>query len=138
MHRLAAMASFLAAMLLLLSLPAAVHGKNMKFSRTLSFNDNLGDALKDLVGDLKNSEKANKQGGQCTFKCENGEKATKRANYFPVTDGCMVRTRRGAVAEKSRSPSSSASTGEKRNTTRMLFQRCPFNTPVAKTKDNNQ
>lgn len=78
-------------MLLLLDLPAAVHGKNMKFSRTLSFNDNLGDALKDLVGDLKNSEKANKEGGQCTFKCENGERATKRANHFPVADGCMVR-----------------------------------------------
>jgi hypothetical protein len=87
---LAAMASLLAATLLLLS-PAAVHGKNMKFSRTLSFDDNLGDALKDLVGDLQNSEKANKVGGSCSFKCDNGERAVKRAAYFPVSDGCMVR-----------------------------------------------
>ena len=93
MHRLAAMATFLAATVLLLSLPAVVEGKNMKFSRTLSFDDNLGDALKDLVGDLKNSEKANKE-GSCTFKCENGEKATKRAGYFPFSDGCMVRRKR--------------------------------------------
>ena len=94
MNGLAAMASFLAAMLLLLSLPGVVHGKNMKFSRTLNFNDNLGDALKDLVGELKHTEAANKE-GSCSFKCENGEKAKKRANYFPVSDGCMVRRESG-------------------------------------------
>lgn len=87
------MASFLAVALVFLGLmPNGVHGKNMKFSRTLSFDEDLGGALKDLMGDLANSEKANKAGGQCAFECDNGAKPVKRKGYYPVSDGCMVRT----------------------------------------------
>jgi hypothetical protein len=94
MSRLAALPVLCALAALGLGLPSRVlvQAKNMKFSKTLSFDDNLGDALKDLVSGMKEAESSNKAGGACSFKCPGGARATKRAGFLPVADGCMTST----------------------------------------------
>jgi len=65
--------------------------KQMKMSKTLSFDDNIGDALADLIGGLKDQKGGSGGDKTCQYKCESGKKAKKIENHEPEVDGCKFK-----------------------------------------------